>query len=146
MDVMLNGRSASGWAAAAGLALTMVVIGCEHAETRTPVAGTAPVEGVTNQQNAAAERVVERLAYARCDHEQACKNIGNGRKYVTSEVCMDQVRGNTANDLNAYNCPRGIDQKALDTCLEALRSSGCNFSLDALNRDNNCRSGAMCMK
>jgi hypothetical protein len=144
---MLNLRNASACAVAAGVALATAAVGCERNPTYPQaVSGTGPSEGVTNAQNAATERVVDRLAYARCDHEQMCNNIGNGRKYATRDVCMDQVRGNANNDLNAYNCPRGINRGAFNACISALRSGQCNFSLDTISRENDCRSGTLCMR
>jgi hypothetical protein len=122
-------------------------IGCDHSQSsQTAYPGTGPSEGVMNRQNLASERVVDRLSSARCDHEQTCNNIGDGRKYATVDVCMDQMRGEAANQLNAYRCPRGIDEKALDSCLASLQSGQCGFSLDSINRDNNCRASSMCMK
>ena len=140
---MVNVRSVSACAAAAAM---LVAIGCEHNESREPVAGTAPTQGVTNEQNAATEPVVRQLAEARCAHEQQCNNIGDGKKYATNDVCLDQTHGNLANDLNAYNCPKGIDQRALDKCIASLRASDCNISLSRLAQERDCRSGAMCMK
>lgn len=140
---MVNVRSATAWVLTAGV---LLAVGCEHANNSQAVAGTAPPEGVTNEQNAATQGVVDQISYARCDHEQTCNNIGEGRKYATREVCMDQVRGDTANQLNAYNCPRGIDQKGLNSCLSSLRSGDCGVSLDTITRESNCRDHSLCMK
>jgi hypothetical protein len=119
--------------------------GCTHSDT-TPLPGTAVSEGVTNAQNAADRRVVERLVTARCAHEQSCNEIGNGKDYASHDVCMDQFRGKIANALNAYNCPRGIDESGVDQCRQAIEAEPCGLSLDQLLRQNACRSSAMCMK
>lgn len=142
---MINVRSASAWVLTAGV---LLAIGCEHTDSSVqPVAGTAPPPGVTNRQNAATERVVESVSYARCDHEQACNNVGDGKRYATRNVCMDQIRGDTANQLNAYNCPHGIDQQALDKCLSSLRAPGnCGFSLSNMLGQSDCRDSALCLK
>jgi hypothetical protein len=122
----------------------LLAIGCEHQQSaQEPVAGTAPPMGVTNQQQAAAGRVVDRLTHARCEHEQTCNNIGNGRRYATVTVCMDQMRGASANQLTAYNCPRGIDENRLDMCLASLRTGQCGGFLQS---SPGCNDSDLCIK
>jgi hypothetical protein len=131
---------------AAGVVLGL---GCEHSQSSQAVVGTGPMpEGVMNRQDIATERVVDRLSMARCSHEEKCNNIGDGRKFATTEVCMDQMRGQAANQLNSYRCPRGIDQNGLNSCLSTLQEGHCGFefSLDALNRETSCRESSMCMR
>jgi hypothetical protein len=65
---------------------------------------------------------------------------------VSRGVCTDQVRGSIANDLNAYDCPRGIDSEALDRCMAAIKSEECSHPFDTLTRYDKCRTGALCMK
>jgi hypothetical protein len=136
-------QSASTWLAVGGV---LFAIGCEHSSAGEPVVGTAPSYGATNKQSAATDKVVDELTEARCAHEQRCNNIGNGRKYATYEVCNDQVRGGAANDLNAYNCPRGIDQAGLNRCLASLEGGDCNLSFNRVSQIVDCRAGNMCMK
>lgn len=144
---MKTTRAILTFTAVAGL-LAGIVAGCAHHETtaRAPVPGTEAPSGVTSQQNAADQRVVEQLAGARCDHEQTCNNVGTGQKYASRDACLQKVRASTASDLNAYACPRGIDASGLNHCLAAIRAEQCGFSLDTLARENDCRSGALCMK
>ncbi|MGD0678223.1 MAG: DUF6184 family natural product biosynthesis lipoprotein [Polyangiaceae bacterium] len=123
----------------------LTVIGCSH-NTPSPVAGTEEPQGVMNQQNAADDRVVGDLTKARCDHEENCNDVGGGKKYASRDSCMDQVRGSTANDLNAYNCPRGIDDSALGRCLQSLRSEQCGLSMGTITRLADCRSASLCLK
>ena len=134
-----------------------LVLGCEHTDDR-PVAVTAapaPVQtreplGATNPQprsNYADASVVDRLSSARCDREQFCSNVGDGRKYASRRVCMDQLHGTVANDLNSYQCPRGIDGTAVQECLSAIASEECGaHPVEAITRMEKCRTGAMCMK
>jgi hypothetical protein len=112
----------------------------------TPVAGSEAPAGVTQAQNAVDERVADKLASARCDREQKCDQIGQGRKYATREVCQTQLRSDTMSDLNAKNCPRGLDQGAVDHCLSAIQAEPCTLSVDTFARIADCRAGAICMK
>jgi hypothetical protein len=101
--------------------------------------------GVTNLQADAS--VVDRLSNARCDREESCNNVGDGKRYESRRVCQHQMRGDIANDLNSYQCPRGIDGAAVHQCLMAIRSEECGaHPIEAITRMNKCRSGAMCMK
>jgi hypothetical protein len=104
-----------------------------------------PETGVTNAQRSDSA-VVGKVSRARCDREETCNNIGAGQRYASREVCMDQLRGGLANDLNADQCPRGIDEAQLDQCLSAIRGEACNHPLDTLSRIEKCRSSALCLK
>jgi hypothetical protein len=141
------------WSASMNLFRTMSVLSlttmgllcaCGAANEGPPVTGT-PTH-VTSGQSSVDARVVDRLTAARCDQEEACKNIGPGAKYGSRSVCTDQVRGSIANDLNGYNCPRGIDSEALDRCMAAVKSEECSHPFDTLTRYDKCRTGALCLK
>ncbi len=132
-----------------GISLTTMglLFACGAANEGPPVAGTSSSQTqVTSAQRSVDATVVDRLTTARCDQEQACKNIGPGSKYVSRSVCTDQVHGSIANDLNGYDCPRGIDSEALDRCMAAIRSEECNHPFDTLTRYDKCRTGALCMR
>ncbi len=121
---------------------------CAGSNQETAARGTSaePQTGVTNAQNGADSAVVDRLATARCDREQTCNNIGAAAKYASRDVCMNQMRGSLANDLNGYNCPRGIDRAQLDSCMSSIKSEECSHPLDTLSRIDKCRTTALCMK
>ena len=57
--------------------------------------------GVTAAQNAVDQKTVERIADARCDHEQKCNNVGKGQTYASREECKQKLVSDTSNDLNA---------------------------------------------
>ena len=114
----------------------------QPAVTGTPESQTS----VTSAQKNADEAVVDRLSAARCDQEQECKNVAPGAKYASRGVCMNQLRGSIGNDLNAYNCPRGLDRDAVDRCMAAIKTEECSHPFDTLKRYDKCRTGALCMK
>lgn len=127
------------------LAVTGLLFACGGANQDNVAASPEPRSGVASAQ-ASDKAVVDRLATARCEREATCKNVGPDQKYVSRDVCMDQMRGSLANDLNAYNCPRGIDDVALDHCMTAIRNEECGHPIDSLTRVDKCRTGALCMK
>jgi hypothetical protein len=132
-----------------GLALTTtgLLFACGGANQGPAVTGTPESQtGVTSSQKNADTAVVDRLAAARCNQEEGCKNIGPGAKYASRSVCTDQIRGSIGNDLNAYNCPHGLDRESLDRCMAAIMSEECSHPFDTLTRFDKCRTGALCMK
>jgi hypothetical protein len=139
-------------ALAASMSATMALFACEH-DDQTPVANPAasvpaePHQGATNAQAPNVDSaIVEQLSTARCDREQTCNNVGGGQKFASRDVCMNQMRGSLANDLNGYNCPRGIAQEQLQECMSAIRGERCDHPLDTIARLDRCRTGELCMK
>jgi len=138
------------------LSLSLLAAGflsaCDHTDRRDAVApGTNVVEGTqvgaTNGQASAADaEIVQELAAARCDRERSCNNVGGGQKYASANVCMEQMRGSIANDLNTYNCPRGIDRAEVDHCVAAIKNEECSHPLDTITRMEKCRTARMCVK
>jgi hypothetical protein len=126
--------------------LTGLLLACGGANQGPPVSGTSEGPGVTSAQSGSDMAVVDRLAAARCDQEQGCNNVGPGDKYASRNVCMEQIHGSIANDLNAYKCPRGLDSDGVNRCMAAIQSEECNHPFDTLTRYDKCRTGALCMK
>lgn len=131
----------------------VLVLGCGGGKAQSnpntaqnPVPGSETPSGVTAAQNGVDQKMVERMAAARCDHEQKCNNIGPGQKYASVDACKQQLTTSTANDLNASSCPRGIDQDALNRCMNAIGNEQCSLSIDTLSRIADCRTDALCMK
>jgi hypothetical protein len=123
------------------IAATGLLVACGGAKQEPAVSGT----GVVSAQRADSA-VVDKLASARCDREQSCNNVGGGQKYASRDVCMDQMRGSLANELNAYDCPRGIDEAQLGECMTAIRNEECGHPIDTISRMAKCRTSALCMK
>jgi hypothetical protein len=131
------------------LATTGLLFACNRADTTSaPTTNESQQDksGVTNMQPTVDTTTVNRLAGARCDREQTCNKIGGGQTYATRAVCIDQMRGTMANELNSYNCPRGLDHDQIDRCLSAIRDEECDHPLDTLQRVDKCRTAAMCLK
>jgi hypothetical protein len=127
------------------LAITDLLVACGGATQGPVVPGTSDNPGVTDSQKGADTAVVDRLAAARCDQEQGCNNVGPGAKFASRGVCVDQVHGRIANDLNSYNCPRGLDSNGVDRCMAAIKSEECSHPFDTLTRYDKCRTGALCL-
>ena len=147
----------------------LVMAGCQHSEDRSvatsspattpapqpmgqaysppPATATSRSMGATNVQPGSVATIIESLATARCDREQTCGNVGDGKKYASRHACMEQLRGGIANDLNPYQCPGGIDTAAVEACLSAVGAEECGaHPIEAITRFDKCRNGAICRK
>jgi hypothetical protein len=121
------------------------MLACGGANQGPAVTGTPESPGVTAPQKSADMAIVDGLAEARCDQEQGCNNVGPGAKFASRGVCTEQIHGRIANDLNAYNCPRGLNRDGVDRCMAAIKSEECSHPFDTLTRYDKCRTGALCM-
>lgn len=115
---------------------------CSHNErpatpSQLPPAASAPGKEVGS--------AVKDIVNARCDLEQRCKNIAPGKTFDSRDVCESKVQGSTADDLNTKDCPHGVDQAKLSTCLSDIRAEECGaHPFEALSRWNACRTGQLC--
>jgi hypothetical protein len=111
----------------------------DHGPGTTTVTG-ANVGVVSNQL------AIEKIVAARCARESTCNNIGPDKSHVNGQACSQKLRYDMKDDLNAKDCPRGIDQKELNECLDEIRKESCNNPIDTINRLAACRTGDMCLK
>lgn len=103
----------------------------DNDHTMTPASGTRPA--------------AEQLAQARCERERTCGNIGNDKTYSSSQDCLARVQSDWRDDLNARDCPGGINQHELDECMSQIRSEACGNPFDTLARIAECTSGQICI-
>ena len=68
------------------------------------------------------------------------------RKYASYEACSRELRSEVGGDLEPSECPRGIDAKELDNCMEAIRGESCRNPVETLSRLAACRTRAMCLE
>jgi hypothetical protein len=112
--------------------------------TMTNDPGTTTVTGanVSLNHDAAVSSVVD----ARCTREAACNNIGADKRFGNREACVTKLKADMASDLNAADCPKGIDRKELDECLSEIRSESCNNPIEKIERLAACRTSDLCLK
>ena len=89
---------------------------------------------------------VSSIATARCDRELKCKNIGTNKTYLSTNECVTKMQNDKRTGLNADECPGGVSDKDLSSCLKAIRDEDCGNPLDAISRLTACRAGALCLK
>ena len=89
---------------------------------------------------------VASVATARCDRELKCKNIGTNQKYLTTDECITKMQNDKRTSLNAQECPGGVSDSDLASCLRSIREEDCGNPLDSISRLTACRAGALCLK
>ncbi len=125
--------------------MTSSVLACAGASDGAPLADV-PSSPLASTWHPNADRaVVDRLVTARCDQEQSCNNIGRGAKFASREACDDQVRGNIGDDLNGFNCERGLDVSAVDRCMMVIKGEACSQPTSTRSRFDKCRTSSICM-
>jgi hypothetical protein len=87
---------------------------------------------------------IDAIALARCDREDHCSNIGDGRKFANRDACVSQFQAKGDNDLTTSACPAGIDTPKLQACLDEIRTERCDNPLDTIGRLTACRVDALC--
>jgi hypothetical protein len=123
-------------------------VACNHeSQERDPHIAQAPVSNVGTMTPASRARsAAEQLAHARCEREQGCGNIGNDKTYSSSQDCLTRVSNDWKDDLNARECPGGINQKQLDECLGQIKAEACSSPFDTLARITECTSAQICIE
>ncbi|HMJ53973.1 MAG TPA: DUF6184 family natural product biosynthesis lipoprotein [Polyangiaceae bacterium] len=89
---------------------------------------------------------VSSVATARCDRELKCKNIGTNQKYLSTDECITKLQNDKRTSLNPQECPEGVSDKDLASCLKSIREEDCGNPLDSVSRLTACRAGALCLK
>ncbi len=90
------------------------------------------------------QNAIMQITSARCAFEQRCNNFGADGDYKDMADCEAKVREEWRDDLNAMECPGGVEQDELEECLTEIRNTGCDQPFDNLGRMLACRSSDIC--
>ncbi len=85
------------------------------------------------------------IAEARCAREDRCNNVGDDRTYSSTQDCLARVRADWKDDLNARECPGGVNEAQLSECMTAIREEECSSPLDTLSRVAECTAAQICV-
>jgi len=126
--------------AASAMAITVVAIGCGTEQrpvgtTMTTSAGWVPISDAT-----------QKFAADRCEWEAACNNVGQGRKFSDSNVCLSESQRKLQSELGTAGCARAIDAGEFAECLQAVHDERCEQSLDSVTRLKACRAEKLCVQ
>ena len=115
----------------------------ENQREREQLAASQSPKEVSRVSNALA---VSSVATARCDRELKCKNVGPNEKYTSTDECVTKLQNDKRVDLNAQECPGGVSDHNLTSCLKSIREENCGNPLDSISRLTACRASALCLK
>lgn len=110
-------------------------------EQARPNVATPPMTAASGTHSAQ-----EQIASARCEREQTCGNIGENKSYLSSQACLAGIRADWKDDLNARECPGGVNNHELGECLGQIRAEACGNVFDTLARVTECTQGQICVK
>jgi hypothetical protein len=92
------------------------------------------------------DAILDRLSAARCEREESCRNVGDGRMYASKSACIERVRDGIATDVKPHTCSNGVDGAELERCAAALEFERCDRALDSLAGMDRCQTAALCVK
>ena len=122
------------------------VVGCNKESEREANTGRATAMGDGMTPAARTRTAAEQIAQARCEREQQCGNIGNDKTFSSTQDCLARIQSDWKDDLNARECPGGINQHELNECMSQVRAEACSNPFDTLARITECTSGQICIE
>ena len=124
----------------------VLAVGLSWACSKTPERQpeTAASEGMSPA--ARTRSAAEQIAEARCERERQCSNVGADKTYSSTQDCMTRIQTDWKDDLNARQCPGGINQSELSECLHQVRTEDCGNPFDTLARITECTQGQICIE
>jgi hypothetical protein len=125
-----------------GLSTLTLLFACEKSNDPEPM--TPASSPVVETPRSATASAAQSIAQSRCEREQRCQNIGGEKKFSSMDDCLTRVRTDWKDDLNARECPGGINRPQLDECLTEIRNEDCSSPFDTLERVAACTSGQIC--
>ncbi len=114
------------------------VIGCANENKPEAKVVTTSATRVDNTY------AIQAISSARCDREMRCDNIGKDRTFSSREACISDVKESAREAVGADQCPKGVLQADLTSCLSAIKSDGCGNILDHVTRMAACRPSEIC--
>ena len=115
-----------------------------HKDEAAPVANPSAKAEPSAIPERSTASATDSIAQSRCAREERCENIGDNRKFSSTDDCLARVRADWKDDLNARGCPAGINQPELRECLTEIRNEDCSSPFDTLSRVAACTSGQIC--
>jgi len=126
----------------------VLIAGCSKSSDRPATTASGSEPGTTVVQTPtpanATRSATESIALSRCQREQTCNNVGADKKYSSASDCLARIRTDWRDDLNARECPGGINQVQLDQCLAKIRNEECGSPFDTLSRISECTAAQIC--
>jgi hypothetical protein len=88
---------------------------------------------------------IDLIASGRCDREEKCAGIGEGRTFSSRRSCVIHLREDALSELTAGTCPGGVDRPRLDACLAGIQDEPCDVVTERLSLVPACRRSSLCL-
>ena len=126
--------------------IALMVAAChkDDAPAAASPSSNAETSVSTSKPRAQTASATESIAESRCAREERCDNIGENKKFSSNDDCLARVRADWKDDLNARECPGGVNQPELRECLTEIKNEDCSSPFDTLSRVAACTSGQIC--
>lgn len=113
------------------------------ARTENNRVGTTVTTGARVLMNDDAAMV---MTNARCEHESACDNVGEGKRYPDHDACRRALFPASHGVVRAEACAAGVDEDKLAVCLAAIRDMRCGAQRTGLEQSvAACRGEELCV-
>lgn len=126
-----------------------ILIGCAHDQYVPPTtAGMTRATGATgvDLENPSSDDAIVRIATARCDREQACNKIGDGRAYDDQATCLAEMGELVDEEAGQTACPNGVDPLEVSRCLLDVRGTRCGGELERSPNIASCTKVVLCKR
>ena len=119
---------------ALALALVIGAAACKSTSRNDMIDSSPPPKGAVERPSLAVPTgggpmsvagALNLLATARCEREQQCGRIGQGKTYRNVESCERTALQAHANDVTLLQCKGPLDSKRLETCATKLKTLPC---------------------
>jgi hypothetical protein len=85
-----------------------------------------------------------RITGARCDREFSCDQIGANKRFSTREICDRDQERRTQQDVKSSDCPNGVRENELATCLSRISSQDCSDLVTSVANVGACSPATLC--
>lgn len=126
------------------LACAVTILACKQDKTGT-TSTTGAAETTSGATPVRYMAATARITGARCDREVACSQVGAKKRFETRDICTRNEGSRTQDELKAADCPNGVDEKKLHTCLETLAKQDCTKLVSALQSIDECKTATLCL-
>jgi hypothetical protein len=135
-----------------GLISTAALASCDRKATRQDHSSSAEESNrrretiLTGAHIESPDYVAGRMADARCARESTCMDVGPGRRFESSELCLSALRADSLGHMTRLDCPKGTDPRGLERCLGAIRAEVCPRAIEQLEHLAECRAESICFR
>jgi hypothetical protein len=92
------------------------------------------------------DSAIDRIVTARCEHLFTCHEVGPDARYQTPDACVLEHRRAVRSAMSNGDCEDGVDGKALDACIGAIKQNACGRPRAAAVQAPECQTRELCVR